>query len=154
MVNRVSLSALALVAVGSLGLALSVKAIAPSNLAVEVSGLNPQRGNVCLRLFSRAQGFPTGNESVVQDRCAAVTGGAVMVNFAGLTAGNYAVSVLHDENSDQALNRNALGIPTEGIGFSRNPRIIAGPPSFRDSSVVVAGPNTQINIQIRYLLGR
>lgn len=154
MVKRISLSALLLVAVGSLGWATSVNAIAASNLVVEVSGLNPQRGNVCLRLFSRAQGFPTGNESVVQDRCAAVTGGAVTVNFSGLTAGNYAVSVLHDENSDQTMNRNALGIPTEGIGFSRNPRIIAGPPSFGDSAVVVAGPNTRINIQIRYLLGR
>lgn len=154
MVNHISLSALLLVAVGSLGLATSVNAIADSNLVVEVSGLNPQRGNVCMRLFSRAQGFPTGDESVVQDRCTVVTDGAVTVSFSGLNAGSYAVSVLHDENSDQAMNRNALGIPTEGIGFSRNPRIIAGPPSFGDSSVVVAGPNTRINIQIRYLLGR
>ncbi|HEY2111819.1 MAG TPA: DUF2141 domain-containing protein, partial [Dongiaceae bacterium] len=35
--------------------------------------------------------------------------------------GAYAVALFHDENADGHLNTSALGIPTEGAGFSNNP---------------------------------
>ncbi|GAA6620321.1 hypothetical protein NUACC26_061370 [Scytonema sp. NUACC26] len=74
------------------------------------------------------------------------------VTFKNLQPGSYAVAVLHDTNSDKKANRNGLGIPLEGFGFSENPVIRTGPPKFNDA-VLVAGSTTNIQIQLNYLLG-
>ena len=60
--------------------------------------------------------------------------------------------MLHDANGDNQMNRNALGVPTEGFGFSRNPSILKGVPTFNDAAVAVQGA-TQTQIQLVYLLG-
>jgi uncharacterized protein (DUF2141 family) len=73
------------------------------------------------------------------------------VLFSGLKAGTYAVAVLHDENGDDQANRNLIGIPTEGFGFSRNPALRMGPPQFSDAAFLIAGPKTAIEIKMRYL---
>ena len=65
-----------------------------------------------------------------------------------LPAGIYAVMLLHDENEDGKTERPGL-LPTEGIGFSRNPRLIFGIPSFSQVSVRVAG-ETSISVQAKY----
>nr|WP_245817423.1 DUF2141 domain-containing protein [Hydrococcus rivularis] len=73
-----------------------------------------------------------------------------LVTFENLQPGSYAVAVLHDANNDGEANRNALGIPVEGFGFSRNPVIRTGPPKFNDAVVLVLGSSTKIQIQLNY----
>lgn len=47
-----------------------------------------------------------------------------------LKPGKYAFKFSHDENKNEKLEVNWLGIPKEGFGFSNNPIMIFGPPSF------------------------
>ena len=53
-------------------------------------------------------------------------------------AGTYAIAVVHDENGNNKLDK-AIFLPKEGFGFSRNPTITVGPPSFKSASFAVAG---------------
>jgi uncharacterized protein (DUF2141 family) len=122
-------------------------------LTVEIDGLRNRRGQVCLRLYSGSRGFPDGSQNVVQQRCVKLSGDPLAVTFGNLTAGSYAVAVIHDANGDNKANRNGLGIPTEGFGFSGNPVIRTGAPKFGEAAILVAGPNTNIQIQMRYLFG-
>jgi len=59
----------------------------------------------------------------------------VVIVFENLPYGNYAVSVLHDENSNGKMEKNFFGIPKEGFAFSNNyaPKIKA--PSFTDAMI-------------------
>ena len=134
--------------------ALSANAIGAGTLTVAVAGLRDIKGQVCVSVFNSSQGFPTQGANAVRSQCVKTTDRQMTVQFKGLTPGTYAVAVLHDENNDNQANRNALGIPTEGFGFSQNPRIVAGPPKFSDAAVLVAGRNTEVQIQLQYLLGR
>ena len=59
--------------------------------------------------------------------------------FADLPKGDYAVTAFLDENSNNKLDSNLFGIPTELYGFSRNARGLAGPPSFADAAFRVEG---------------
>lgn len=122
-----------------------------SSLTVEVDGFNNQEGLVCVSLFANSQGFPNNRENVVQRQCTEITSIPVTVTFTDLEAKSYAVAVIHDVNGDGTLNRNDLGIPREGYGFSRNPATRTGPPKFNDSAVLVAGPNTNVQVQLKYL---
>ncbi|MBW4596786.1 MAG: DUF2141 domain-containing protein [Brasilonema angustatum HA4187-MV1] len=126
----------------------SAKAVSNSSLTVTINGLKNQRGQVCLSVFSGGRGFPTSSDRAVAARCVKLENAPLTVKFENLKAGNYAIAVFHDANSDGILNRNLLGIPTEEFGFSQNPKILTGPPKFGDCAVLVAGPQTNIQIQL------
>lgn len=66
--------------------------------------------------------------------------------------GRYAVAVIHDANEDGKLNSGFLGIPKEGFGFSRNPKIRTSAPDFEDTAILLADQSTSIQILLKYLL--
>lgn len=53
-----------------------------------------------------------------------------LIRFSELCAGQYAVRLYHDENGNQLLDTNVLGIPRERYGYSNNVRGWMGEPSF------------------------
>lgn len=131
----------------------SARANLNNNLTVEVDGLKNQSGKICASIFYDSKGFPNNSKKAVQSQCVDITEKPLKLTFKNLKAGNYAVAVIHDANSNGVLNSNSFGIPTEGFGFSNNPLILTGPPKFNDAAVLVAGPSTDIQIQLQYLLG-
>lgn len=153
MISRVSAG------LGLLTIALGISNSAPAsanlkgNLTIEVNELKNQRGLICFKVFAGAKGFPNGDESAVRRQCQKIQQTPVSVTFSNLNSGSYAVAVFHDLNGDRQLNRNALGIPTEGYGFSRNPAVRTGPPQFGAAAIVLAGPSTQIQIRMQYGTG-
>ena len=76
-----------------------------------------------------------------------VTGETVRVIFANLEAGDYAVMLFHDANSNGELDSNMLGIPSEGYGFSNNVGRF-GKPDFEEAMFTVTG-ETAIEINLR-----
>ena len=56
--------------------------------------------------------------------------GAKIENLAN---GKYSVAIFHDENGNNKFD-SILGIPLENFGFSNNPTIYLGPPSFEETS--------------------
>ncbi len=80
-----------------------------------------------------------------------VPAGVRHVTFEGLPHGDYAVAVIHDENDNHRLDTFA-GIPREGFGFSRNPRIGFGPPRFAAARFSVADDATGQQVTMHYIL--
>jgi len=123
------------------------------NLTIQIKGLDSLQGQVCLSVFSSSQGFPDGGDKNTRRRCLKVTEEETSVSFPNLPAGSYAIAVYHDQNNDNKLNRDSTGIPLEGYGFSNNPIIRTGPPKYGSCVVLVAGPDTEITIRMRYGTG-
>lgn len=147
--RRAGVAALAL-AVG-LGASDGVAA-EPGRIEVTVSGVSSAPGLVGCALFAAPTGFPTDSakHAVAQVRAAAVNGTATCV-FEAVAPGEFAVAVVHDANGDDRANTNFLGIPTEGVGVSRNalPRMSA--PSFDACRFpVAAGQTARQAIVLRY----
>ncbi|MBF2063437.1 MAG: DUF2141 domain-containing protein [Calothrix sp. C42_A2020_038] len=124
------------------------------NLKISINGLKSQKGQVCVTVFSSSRGFPNDGKRALQAECTKIVETPKNITFPNLKPGNYAIAVIHDVNNDGVLNRNLLGIPTEGFGFSNNPTIRTGPPKFGESAVLVAGASTNIQIQLQYFLNR
>lgn len=72
---------------------------------------------------STSKVFRNNSQLAVKARWVKVKNSPTIVHFSNLKVGNYAVAVIHDENGDNNLNRNAFSIPAEGFGFSNNPII-------------------------------
>lgn len=122
-----------------------------SKLVVEVNGFGDRSGQVCASLFASSQGFPNKRKNAVQRQCTKISAIPTTITFNNLKAGSYAVAVIHDRNSDGTLNRNDVGMPLEGYGFSRNPNTENAPPKFQDAVVFVAGASTNVQVQLKYL---
>ena len=74
----------------------------------------------------------------------------VSITFEELPYEIYALSVFHDENSDDKLNTNILGIPTEGYGFSNNATGFLGPPSFKKAQIELKSDTLITSIKMNY----
>jgi uncharacterized protein (DUF2141 family) len=56
-----------------------------------------------------------------------------------LNAGKYGFSAYHDQNSNEKLDLNLFGAPTESYGFSNNARGTFSKPDFEETLVNVSG---------------
>lgn len=153
MANRIRPCALFFAALSSLVLADSATADLKGNLTIEAAELNNQKGEVCFKLFSGSQGFPYSNKNAVKRQCVKVTDNSLTIALKNLSSSSYAASIFHDLNGDRQLNRNSLGMPTEGYGFSNNPVVRDGPPDYGECVFLVAGSNTNIKIRMKYSVG-
>lgn len=64
--------------------------------------------------------------------------------------GTYSLVLYHDADSNRGFNRNGIGLPTEGFGFSNNPSTLFGIPSFRATRVAVPRSDMEIKVRLRY----
>jgi uncharacterized protein (DUF2141 family) len=120
-------------------------------LAVTVSSLRSDEGHVRLLLFAGGTGFPDEPGRAVKRVSLPIKGRTARVVFDGLPAGEYAISVIHDENDNEALDTGLFGIPSEGFGASNNPKIRRGPPQFSEAAFRVEEEGVAVQmIRMRY----
>jgi uncharacterized protein (DUF2141 family) len=118
----------------------------PSQLAVEVCGLESQAGKVMISLYDSKQGYEK-NQNPVKKAALAIKGAKSLWLVKGLPPGEYAIKLFHDQNANQKLDRNFLGMPQEPYGFSNNVRGFMGPPSFEKAKFNLEGKALSIKIQ-------
>jgi len=119
---------------------------AAADLTVVVEGLKSAEGSVRVGLFNNPNSFP---KSTMAGQAIEARADAVTVTFKDLVPGSYAVSAYQDINSNQKLDTNFVGMPTEPNGFSRDARGKFGPPSFNDARIDLANINQNIRIQVK-----
>ncbi|MDF5739793.1 MULTISPECIES: DUF2141 domain-containing protein [unclassified Nostoc] len=150
MVKGFRVSMLLLAVLGNLAWSFSAKANFNGKLSIEIDDLKNKQGQVCVSIFASSEGFPSDRDRVLQKQCSKITDIPLSITFENLKAGSYAVAVFHDQNNDYTLNSNIFGIPKEGFGFSSNPEILTRAPKFSEAAFLVAGPDTNIQIQLKY----
>ncbi len=102
-------------------------------LKLEVDGIKPLKGNLYVALYSKKSNFLT-MDSAYKRVIVPVKKDTMIVVFNDVKPGHYALAVFHDKNMNGKLDKNNLGIPREGYGFSKNVNGVFGPPSFEDAA--------------------
>ena len=125
-------------------------AVGTSELAVDVSHMRSAKGMVRVCLTADPTNFPACVDDA-QALTRSIPAGDHRVSFEALPRGTYALAVIHDENGNAKLDTFA-GIPREGFGFSRNPAIGFGPPSFAAARFTVEANAETQQVRMRYLL--
>jgi len=135
----------------SLGGLAQEKSSPESLVQVEITGLRNDMGKVLCSLYSSPDGFPKKAEKAVARCSSEIVNGHATCRFPNLQPGTYAVSVIHDENSNGRLDTNFMGIPREGVGASNNAKGHLGPPKFNAAAFPFAGGRLELKITIAYL---
>ena len=135
-------------------LLLAAPAIRAGDVVVLVEGLESGSGAVQVDVFSEAHGatFPYAERGVlieIRVPASAVRRSGAMISLGDFAPGRYALFAMHDANDNGDLDRNLLGIPTEGYGFSNGAAGTVGPPSFEAAAVnVPAAGSARILIRL------
>jgi uncharacterized protein (DUF2141 family) len=102
---------------------LPLMSMAQHSLTIEVTDLRSNNGYIHLELSNEKEVKIVGiTKKISNNRC--------IIVIENLKQGKYAFRFFHDENMNEKLDVNWLGIPKEGFGFSNNPSMSFGPPSF------------------------
>jgi len=101
-------------------------------LIIIITGLENNNGEVQMGLFNSSESYK-GKKPKYRGAIMKVLNQKVEWKLDNIPFGDYAVKAFHDENSNNEINTNFLGIPTEKYGFSNNARSIFGLPSFDDA---------------------
>ena len=99
------------------------------NLTVIISGLKNNKGDVQIGLFNSKESY-NGKEKKFKGAIIKVENKKVKWEVKNIPFGEYAIKAFHDEDSDDKIDTNFMGIPTESYGFSNNVKGLFGPPSF------------------------
>jgi uncharacterized protein (DUF2141 family) len=125
--------------------ALASGAASAGDLKVEVHGITETKGDVLVAVFNQ-KGLWL-KQSLISKKIAASTN-KVVVLFEGLPEGDYAVSAVHDLNSNGHLDRNPIGMPTEPYGFSNDATGNFGPPSFDSAKITLTQAVHSISVRV------
>ncbi len=126
---------------------MAIGAARAGTLEVQVAGVRNSRGDVRVAVCSRQTFLGKTCEHVGH---APAHPGVVTVRIDRVAAGIWAVQAFHDENGDQVINRNFLGLPKEGIGFSNDAQFRFGPPRFDDAAIRLGADGGVVRFSLRY----
>lgn len=125
----------------------------------KIDGLRSGKGFVAMSVFEKtaARDFPSNDKKAIRTFYVPLDGKTeVEIPVESLPPGEYAVSVMHDEAADHRMHFNLVGIPVEGFGFSNNPTVYFGPPSFKRAQLHIdeSSPTaaTPFEIKMKYFL--
>jgi uncharacterized protein (DUF2141 family) len=125
--------------------------VGTQRVVVEISDFRNDRGEALVALFRTGEGFPTDPLKAAQRVAGPIQEGKSRVVFEGLAPGEFAISVLHDEDGNREVRTGIFGIPKEGLGFSRDPRVMFGPPKFKNARLELpTGENPVVPIHMKY----
>ncbi|NOX45863.1 MAG: DUF2141 domain-containing protein [Chlorobi bacterium] len=119
-----------------------------ADLSLTVTGFETISGTINIGLYNKADDFPEENKEyklIIEE----VRDKEFTYTFKDLPLGEYAIALYHDENKDDECNRNFLGIPKEGYGFSKNFKPVFSAPSFDDTKFSLT-ENKSITINLIY----
>lgn len=98
-------------------------------LTIEIEGFENDKGQLVLGVCNKKENFlkefAYGDVVKIKNKKATVV-------IKNLPSGEYAISLFHDVNSNNILDKNMFGIPSEDYGFSNNASGTFGPPKYED----------------------
>jgi uncharacterized protein (DUF2141 family) len=116
-------------------------------LSIEVTNIKNTSGNIMVGLFNNEETFL---KDAVIGQTIKASDEKIVVTFKNVPMGEYAISVIHDENENGELDANMVGIPKEGFAFGNNAMGAFGPPSFDKAKVKLNGEPVKQVIKLKY----
>ena len=93
------------------------------SLEMEISNLESNKGPIYVRVLDQ-------DENPVIVGTSPVINYSAEISFDSIFPGKYAIQFFHDENENQKMDFNLIGIPKEKFGSSNDVKPILGPPKF------------------------
>jgi uncharacterized protein (DUF2141 family) len=129
----------------ALALLLLAGTAAATTVEVHVTGVAAGKGKINVAVCDKEHFL----KKCAYTGSAPATGGDNVIRVANVPAGTFAVVAYQDENENDELDTNLVGIPKENYGFSKDARSKFGPPGFADAAMEVRDEVTVAAVRLR-----
>jgi uncharacterized protein (DUF2141 family) len=120
-----------------------------STILIHVENAKTSKGPVLCDLFNSADKFPDASPIIGGSVRLAAATLPLDCRFEQLPAGEYAMSVIQDENDNGTLDSNLFGAPTEGYGASNNILPATSAPTWTDSKFALSEKQVlELNVRL------
>jgi uncharacterized protein (DUF2141 family) len=116
-------------------------------LTVIITGFDNEEGK-CRFALDNSKAVYEREDTVWIGKVLPIVNKQVVVVIDSLQFGEYAVRVFHDENENETIDTNFLGIPTEDYGYSNNVSSWFGPPSWERAKFIFNQSEMTIEIEV------
>lgn len=120
------------------------------NTQIKVSEIRSGKGQIILNVFKNNEDYQEEKVSKKLVFEKKIENGSMIINCT-LEPGTYGITLIDDENKSGELNKNMLGIPKEGFGFSDFFMEKMKKPAFDDFKVNIKNQNNKISIKVKYM---
>ena len=112
--------------------------LSQNKLSVEVTGVKSNAGSVLVAVYNSSDSF-LDSDKMFSGRSSKAQMGSTRVIIENLPDGEYALAIFHDEDGNDELNTNWIGIPKEPICFSIGKMKTFGPPKYEECAFKLEG---------------
>ena len=120
------------------------------SLTVQIWNIQNDQGQIGCSLYASKEGFPTEPEKAAKRMFVKQKAGKATCAFQGVKPGTYAVSVMHDADSDGELKTNLVGRPKEWWGVSNDvPAERFGPPKYEKATFKLTGAPKIVKVKLQ-----
>lgn len=120
-------------------------------IEVGVNNFNNNKGQLGVLVFNKDDGYPEDFKKALHSMLIPIEKDTMIVTIEDLPFGEYVITVLHDENNNDKMDKNFFGKPKEGYGVSNDPKPGKfGPPKYEKGIIELSSPLTTITINLRY----
>lgn len=120
------------------------------NINVVITDFRNSKGEVRVVLFKSQDGFPDDYKKAYKVARAKIKNKKAEITFTDIPFDNYAVTIMHDEDSNGDMDENWLGIPKEGFGASKNPVNKFRAPKFEEAKFNFNSEKLTVEIKAQY----
>ncbi|MCB0702211.1 MAG: DUF2141 domain-containing protein [Ignavibacteriae bacterium] len=111
-------------------------------LTVKITNTESNNGQLVIYLHNNPDYFPKEKKKAFRVIKSKIEKNTAKIIIKDIPTGKYAIAVHHDENGNNEVDTNFLGIPNEDFGASNNAKGFMGPPSFEDASFLIENDKT------------
>lgn len=129
----------------AMALAVLAASAQAGTLTLDVKGVQAGQGALVIALYNSSEDFL---KKPLRKLTMPATSAAMRVELPDVPAGDYAVSLYQDLNSDGKLDTKMFGIPAEPTGTSNNAKGSFGPPKYEAARVTVTAEGKAIPIEL------
>ena len=114
-------------------------------IIVNISGIDNNKGKMMIGLYTSEGNWLGTPKKALMSK---IEKGKSTATFTNIPEGIYAISVFHDENDNNKIDMNFMGIPKEDNGCSNGARGFFGPPKWKDAKFQVKNETITQNIKL------
>lgn len=115
-------------------------------LTIKISNIEKIKGEIKVGVYNTDTNFLKEGHAI-KNYSIKVENNTALLTITDLPEGEYAVTMYHDQNSDNECNRNFIGIPKEPYGFSNNIKPKMSAPKYKDCKFTLS-ENKILNIKL------
>ncbi len=116
------------------------------DVVAKVTNIESNNGTVYYALYDSDESMM--QRKATQSQMSSIENGVATITFSNVEVGDYSIVCYHDENDNNKMDFNEMGMPLEKYGVSNNKINPYGPPTFNDTKFEVKDTNLTFEIEL------